>query len=171
METNEIVALTTVIASLVNVGILAFQAWKKLKPEVKKMEAEGDSEVVESSYKSLEGAVLSQNMLKERVDELQRDLIAEKKSRRDDADYFRRRIKDIEKEARDYRLWAARLAKQVIEAGKVPVPFITSLNDTDPLMTAITKEQEELDKAKGVREAELKEAAQIKQDDKNKEKK
>lgn len=141
-------------------GIL-YLSFRKLKPEVKKLELEGDSEIVDAAHVNLEGAVLSSSMLKERIDELKKDLDSEKKARREDLEYFRRRVKDIEKEARDYRLWAARLAKQVIEAGKVPVPFITSLNDTDPLITAITREQEQLELAKGNRQQELKEQKQV----------
>ena len=110
---------------------------------------------MEAAHTNMEGAVLSNSMLMNRIDELQKDLGIEKKARRDDADYFRRRIKDIEKEARDYRLWAARLAKQVIEAGKMPTPFISSLYDSDPLIATIAREQDELRMAKDSRESEL----------------
>ena len=154
---NDMIGAVAIIVTAANTIFLAYQQWKKSKPEIQKLEAEGESEIAEAAHSNLEGAVLSNQMLKARIDELQQDLSTEKKSRRDDAEYFRRRIKDIEKEARDYRLWAARLAKQVIEAGKAPVPFISSLNDTDPLITAITKEQADLEKAKNLREAELKE--------------
>lgn len=155
METNELVAIVTAIAAFVNVLSIAYQAWTKNKPEIKKIAVESDSIIVDTANDNLEGAKISSAMLKERIDELKRDLDSEKKARRDDIEYFRRRVKDIEKEARDYRLWAARLAKQVIEVGKVPVPFISSLNDTDPIITAITREQEQLAKAKDNREAEL----------------
>ena len=155
MESNEILALITAISAFANIAVVAFQSWRKLKPEVKKLEAEGDSEVVEAANTNLEGAKISQQMLKERVDDLRKEIEEVKQKRKEDADYFRRRLRDVEKEARDYRTWAARLSKQVIEAGKIPVPFISSLNDTDPLITAISREQEELGKAKDAREAEL----------------
>lgn len=152
---NDILGTMAAVIAIANTLFLAYQQWRKSQPEIKKIEAEGESEIAEAAHSNLEGAVLNNQMLKARIDELQQDLTTEKRSRRDDAEYFRRRIKDIEKEARDYRLWAARLAKQVIEAGKVPVPFISSLNDTDPLIAAITREQTELDKARTTREAEL----------------
>jgi hypothetical protein len=144
-----------IIMTIANSASLIWQAVRKNKPEIRKLESEADSEIADAAHTIQEGAVLSNQMLKDRVDDLQKDLATEKKSRRDDAEYFRRRIKDIEKEARDYRLWAARLAKQVIEAGKVPVPFISSLNDSDPLIAAITREQAELDKERTAREAEI----------------
>ena len=155
LNANEVIALITSFAAAVNVFIMAYQAWKRNKPEIKKMEAEGESEIVDAAHTNLEGAKISTEMLVNRIKELKTDLDEEKKARKTDADYFRRRIRDIEREARDYRLWAARLAKQVIEVGKVPAPFISSLNDSDPLITAITKEQEELAKAKDTRQAEL----------------
>lgn len=153
---NDIFGTIAVVVTIANTLFLAYQQWRKSQPEIKKIEAEGESEIAEAAHSNLEGAVLNNQMLKSRIDELQQDLTTEKRSRRDDAEYFRRRIKDIEKEARDYRLWAARLAKQVIEAGKVPVPFISSLNDTDPLISAITREQADLEKERSFREAELK---------------
>jgi hypothetical protein len=97
-------------------------------------------------------------MLVQRIEELKQDIASERAARKQDAEYFRRRIKDIEKESRDNRLWAARLAKQVIEAGKTPVPFISSLNDTDPLISAIAKEQEELEVARTTRQEEIRKA-------------
>lgn len=154
MEFN-LIDILVALATVANTLALIVLGFRRSKPEIKKMEREGESEIADAFHGSVEAATLSSQMLKARIDELQQDLTTEKKSRRDDADYFRRRIKDIEKEARDYRLWAARLAKQVIEAGKVPVPFISSMNDSDPLITAITREQAELEKAKGTRQAEL----------------
>lgn len=146
------------VTTFINVLAILFFSWKKNKPEVKKLEAEGDSEIVDAAHSNLEGAQLVSTMLRGQIDELKKDLETEKKSRREDADYFRRRIKDIEAEARDYRLWAARLAKQVIEAGKVPVPFISSTNDADPLLSTIEKEKEQLEQSKGKREEEIKNA-------------
>lgn len=156
MEIEQGIALLGAITTAVNIGFIIFFNWKKNTPEVKKLEVEGDSGLVSAANVNLEGAKISSEMLIDRIEELKNDLAAEKRARRDDAEYFRRRIKDIEKEARDYRLWAARLAKQVIEVGKVPVPFISSLNDTDPLISAINKEQEQLDTARSMREEELK---------------
>lgn len=153
---NNYVEVAAVITTIGNTIFLIWQAWKRSRPEIEKLEAEGDSAVADAAHSIGEGALLNNQMLKQRIDELQSDLATEKKSRRDDAEYFRRRIKDIEKESRDYRLWSARLAKQVIELGKVPAPFISSLNDTDPLIIAITKEQAELEQAKDNRQAELK---------------
>lgn len=149
---NEIVAL---LVTLANALSIIYFSWKRNKPEVKKLEAESDSEVVEAAERSLKGAEISGNMLIQRINELKSELDDEKKARKTDAEYFRRRIKEIDREARDYRLWAAKLAKQVIEAGKVPVAFVPSMNDTDPLLTAITREQVELEKARQQREQEI----------------
>jgi hypothetical protein len=158
LSTTEITALITAIAAAINVLAIAYQAWRRSKPEVKKLEAEGESELQEAVNVNLEGAKISSAMLVQRIEELKQDIASERAARKQDAEYFRRRIKDIEKESRDNRLWAARLAKQVIEAGKTPVPFISSLNDTDPLISAIAKEQEELEVARTTRQEEIRKA-------------
>ncbi len=59
------------------------------------------------------------------------------KARKEDREYFRRRIRDLERDIRDYRNWAAKLNKQVVEAGKIPVPFIPSAAESDPSLTSI----------------------------------
>lgn len=155
LNANEVIALITSFAAAVNVFIMAYQAWKRNKPEIKKMEAEGESEIVDAAHTNLEGAKLSAAMLKERIDELRTALDEERKQRKSDRDYFTRRMREIDRELSDYRSWSARLAKQVIEGGKQPVPFISSRDASDPLILAITKEQEELAKAKTTRQAEL----------------
>lgn len=155
MTTTEIIAIISSLVAGVNTIVLLYFTSKKNKPEVKKLEVEGESEIVDAAHVNLEGAQISQQMLVSRIDELKRDLESEKKARQEDAIYFKRRIKEIDREARDYRLWAARLAKQVIEAGKVPVPFISSLNDSDPLLSTISREQEQLEQAKAKREEEI----------------
>lgn len=136
--------ILTAIVGAFNIIWLAYQGWKKLKPEVKKLETEVDLDV-------LEGAARSQQMLIDRINDLQSQLNAEREARRlelsqerearklelqsekdarkKESEYLRRRIKDAEREARDYRQWAARLVKQVVEAGKVPAAFIPSPSD------------------------------------------
>ena len=157
MESNILAWLSGLLA-IINACILAYAAWKKLKPEIKKMDSETDLDV-------LEGAAKSQQMLIDRINDLQMQLTAErdvrqselqqernarladlkaekearlaelkaeKEARRKESDYLRRRIKEAEREARDYRLWAAKLVKQVVESGKIPAAFIPSLaEDTD----------------------------------------
>jgi hypothetical protein len=59
------------------------------------------------------------------------------KSRKDDVEYFRRRIRDLERESRDYRNWAAKLVKQLVDAGQIPVPFVPTVTDSDPSATSV----------------------------------
>jgi polyhydroxyalkanoate synthesis regulator phasin len=138
----------TILLAIFNAGQIVYFAWKKLKPEVKKLEIEGDSELVEAANMNLEGAKTSAQMLLDRINELKQELKEERedrkrefekerKARNDDAEYFRRRIKELDREAKDYRIWAAKLAKQVIEAGKIPAAFVPSLNDSEPSILAV----------------------------------
>lgn len=155
---NEFLTWASGILALINTIYLIYGAWKKLKPEVKKMELEADSEIADAANVNLAGAKMSGEMLMQRINELKDDLNSEKKARKEDIEYFKRRLKEIDREARDYRMWSARLAKQVIEAGKVPVPFISTSGDSDPLISVITKEQEQLNQTMEKREQELKDA-------------
>jgi hypothetical protein len=142
---NSVTEILTILITAANTLGILFIALKKWKPEVKKLEAEGDkteaevdSEIVAAANVNLAGAELSAKMLTQRIAELREDLENEKKARRDDAEYFRRRFRDAEREARDYRQWAARLAKQVIEAGKVPVAFVPSTDVDSEKLRAVT---------------------------------
>jgi uncharacterized membrane protein YgaE (UPF0421/DUF939 family) len=144
MENNLIAILTTIITAVNTLGIL-YIALQKYKPEVKKLEAESekteaevDSEIVAAANVNLAGAEVSTRMLLQRLQELKEDLENEKKARRDDAEYFRRRFREAERDARDYRQWAARLAKQVIEAGKVPVAFVPSTEGDSEKLRAVS---------------------------------
>lgn len=153
MEINELVALIGAITTALNIGFVGYMAWKKNKPEVKKMDAEAESEIVDAANLNLEGAKISAQMLLDRINELKGELEKEKqrrkdsvaaleKSRREDAEYFRRRIKDLERESRDWKTWAAKLAKQVVEAGKIPAPFVPSIGESDMSITAIRTDLE-----------------------------
>lgn len=148
------------IATLVNTIMLVYQLSRKIKPEVKKLELEGDAELVDAAHLNLESAEVSTKLLMNRIDELKKAVEEERKARQDDANYFRRRIRELDREARDYRLWAARLAKQVIEAGKQPLPFIPSLGDSDPLIDAMEKERSDLERGKEAREAQIRDDKQ-----------
>lgn len=136
----------------------------KNKPEVKKLDAEVESEFAEATNINLEGAKISAQILLDRINELKGELDTEKKRRReeiasleshysgrlermervrkDDVEYFRRRIKDLEREARDYRSWAAKLSKQVVDAKLIPVPFVPTFTDSDVGITAVRPELE-----------------------------
>jgi hypothetical protein len=165
MNVNELVTIIAAIVSALNAGFLAWLAFKKLKPELKKSEAEAEIEAIEASNLSLEGSKTSVQLLLDRVNEQKSEMDAMKKNhkeemerlensckeeiarleklRSEDAEYFKRRIKDLDKEARDYRSWAAKLVKQVVEAGKVPVAFLPSFGESDAHITAIRTELEE----------------------------
>ena len=104
----------------------------KIRKETEKIESEEDNEVAETSKVTIEGAKISTEMLMQRIEELKDDLEKEKIARKEDTAYLRRRLRDSERESRDYRAWAAGLVKQVILAGQIPVPFIPSTGDSDP---------------------------------------
>lgn len=137
MTSNEIIAIVTTLVTLFNTGAIIYFSWVKLKPEVKHMELEADTEMVDAAKLNLEGAKISGEMLLQRINDLKAELELEKKSRREDAEYFRRRIRDLERESRDYRSWAAKLVRQVIDVGLSPVPFEPNLLDTDPTITTL----------------------------------
>jgi hypothetical protein len=130
MTSSELIALVTAVAAFINVGAIAWQAWKKTKPEAKKLEAEGESELADAAKTSLESSEISSKLLMNRIEELKVAIDAEKELRKQDRIYFNRRIRELDRELHDYRNWAAQLAKQVIESGKKPAEFVLSL-DTD----------------------------------------
>lgn len=139
---DNLVEMVSMLTTLLNLGAFTYLAFRKLKPQVKKLDAEVDSEIVESANLNLEGAKISAQMLLDRINELKTELDSERnarkdeqarneQTRRDDAEYFRRRIKDVEREAADLRHWASKLVKQVVDAGQVPAPFLPSYHDSD----------------------------------------
>lgn len=177
MDINALTALISAILAVASTAVTLYLSLKRFKPEVKKLEVEVDSELVEASNLNLEGAKISAQMLLDRINELKGELDAEKKYRREsleqsekshkesmaamekanteaiaalekarkiDADYFRRRIRDLEKELRAYRVWAGTLSKQVVEAGKIPAPLLLGI-DSDTKIQAIRTELEEED--------------------------
>ena len=146
MDLQEII--TTAIA-IANTGWIIWSSWKRNKPEIKKLQSEAeraDAEV-ETEFANAaqvlgQGAKISVEVLLQSIVQLRADLENEKKSRKDDREYFQRRFREAEREARDYRIWAAKLAKQVIEAGKIPVPFVPSMLDTEQSISAMVKDEE-----------------------------
>lgn len=142
MSINEIIGIAGAVGALINIIVISWQAWKKSKPEIRKIEKEADTEDAELHKASIEGAQLSMAMLEHRLNDLQSDLSREKQARKDDYDYFRRRIRELDRENREYRSWASRLAKQVISAGLIPVAFEPIVGETDPALTAIKDDKE-----------------------------
>lgn len=163
-DTNNLERWVPLIITALNGLSLIYFAWKRNQPEVKKLDAEADLENVETANVNLEGARVSGQLLMERINDLKKELEAERALRKEElqteraaraaelqterdarkkeGEYLRRRIKEAEREARDYRQWAARLVKQVVEAGKVPSAFIPGINgDSETDISAITKEQ------------------------------
>ena len=157
---NNSIAVIGAITTIINGIILAYLTWKKARPEIRKADAEADQENVETMNINLEGAKISGQILLDRINELKGEVDDEKEkrktaeqqckdqiaaldaSRSEDREYFRRRIKDLENESRDYRRWAATLTKQVVEAGKIPAPLTLSMNESDTRITAIRTELE-----------------------------
>ena len=130
------------LGAFLNVIVISLLALKKSKSEVKKLEKEVEADDAELHKTSIEGAQLSMEMLERRLNELQQDLSREKAARKDDYDYFRRRIRELDRENREYRLWASRLAKQVIAAGLIPAPFEPITGESDPSIPQLdTKEK------------------------------
>lgn len=138
MTLKELAELLVVIATTGNTFWLTYKAWKELRPGIKKTEAETDkveaeteAELYTGAQVIAEGATVSGKLLMDRIRELREDLENEKKARREDAAYFRRRFREAEKESRDYRNWAATLAQQVIKLGGIPAPFTPTLGDSE----------------------------------------
>lgn len=166
MESNEVILILSGIVGILNAAMLVYAGWKRLKPEVKKLENETEMQEAEVARLNLQSAEISTQMLINRINELKTELEAERsarkrelaeqkeamqtkldaetEARRKESEYLRRRIKEAEREARDYRLWAAKLVKQVVESNKIPVPFVPiSLEDSDTGMAAISATMKE----------------------------
>lgn len=135
---NEIIALVTSVGALISSLVIAIISWRKWKPEVKKLEGEEQSEIGEAAESVASGAKSVVEGLQVRVTQLEAQLKAEQESRKRDTEYLRRRIRDAEQESRDYRNWAAQLARQVIQAGGQPVPFLPT-EDTETGLSAASK--------------------------------
>lgn len=146
MNINELVLLLGGIAGTLNIIWVVYSSLKKLKPEIKKLEADEDRELVEAANINVEGARISGQILLDRINEIKGDLEKEKAARKEDAEYCKRRIKELERESRDYRSWAAKLVKQVVEAGKIPVPFVPSFTDSDIILSGREEEEKRSDK-------------------------
>ena len=139
---NELIGIAGALGALVNIGIIAWQSLKRSKYEIKKLDNEGDVDFTEASLHTVEGAKISMELLQMTVEKLQKDLEAEKESRKKDTEYFRRRVREMDKENREYRTWAAKLVKQVIGAGLIPVPF-EPIQESDPSLLAVTEPKED----------------------------
>lgn len=131
MTLSDWLTILALVVPSVNTIYIIWASIKKNKSEVKKLSAEGDSEIAEGAKTLVEGAEISVKTLLNRIEELQKALDAEKASRQEDQKYFRRRFNELDGELRAYRNWTANLSRQVIEAGKIPAPYIPSSGDTD----------------------------------------
>lgn len=146
MTPRELIELLAILATIGNTVWLTYKAWKELRPSLKKTEAETDkveaeteSELYTGAQVIAEGATVSGKLLMDRIRELREDLENEKKARREDAAYFRRRFREAEKETRDWRNYAAGLAKQVIQLGGIPISFTPSLGESERGIPAISE--------------------------------
>lgn len=83
MDINTVTALVSALVALASTGVTLYLSLKKFKPEVKKLEVEVDSELVEASNLNLEGAKISAQMLLDRINELKGELDAERRLRRE----------------------------------------------------------------------------------------
>jgi hypothetical protein len=146
------------ILSAINGAFLIYSAWVKLKPEVKKMDTEVELDNIGVAEKS-------QQMLIDRINELEEliteernhrkqeleaeranwraELESERESRRRDRDYFQRRFLEADGEARAYRRWAAALVKQVVDAGRTPAIFVPFSEESQQGITPIRVEEED----------------------------
>jgi len=139
LTASEWIGIISAVGAFINIVILSWIAFKKSGKEIKKLEDESQHEIGEAVESVANASKITVETLMARITALEADLTAEKEARKRDIEYLRRRLRDAEQESRDYRSWAAQLARQVIEAGKQPVPFIPSA-DTDQGLSAIKKE-------------------------------
>lgn len=137
---SEWIGILGAIGAFINIIILSWIALKRSGKEIKKLESEEQHDLGDAVESVANASKTTVESLMARVTQLEADLMSEKEARKRDIEYLRRRLRDAEQESRDYRSWAAQLARQVIEAGKQPVPFIPSV-DTDQGLQAIKKEQ------------------------------
>lgn len=140
LTASEWIGIIGAVGAFINVIILSWIAFKKSGKEIKKLEDESQHEIGDAVESVANASKVTVDTMLARITTLEADLLSEKEARKRDIEYLRRRLRDAEQESRDYRSWAAQLARQVIEAGKQPVPFIPSV-DTDQGLQAIKKEQ------------------------------
>lgn len=155
MTYKELVELLIGLATVGNTVWITYKAWKELRPGIKKIEAdtektdaEIESELAAAAQTTAQGATVSSQLLMQRITELRQDLNNakedlenEKRARREDAAYFRRRFREAEREARDWRNYAARLAKQVIQVGAIPEQFMPSAGDSEENIPVVKEEK------------------------------
>lgn len=141
LQFSDYVAAAGALGAFVNVLILTWIAIKRFPSELKKLDVEGGVGESEEDLNTLEGAKISLEMLQLTIVKLQKDVDAEKENRKKDNEYFRRRIREMDRENREYRTWAARLVKQVINAGLIPIAF-EPIQESDPSLEPVTDPKE-----------------------------
>jgi hypothetical protein len=139
LTASEWVGIIGALGAFINIVILSWIAIKRSGKEIKKLDDESQHEIGEAVESVANASKVTVETLMVRITQLEADLISEKEARKRDIEYLRRRLRDAEQESRDYRSWAAQLARQVIEAGKQPVPFIPSV-DTDQGLQSVKKD-------------------------------
>lgn len=117
---GEMAELVSAIFAAINIIAIIWFTWTKNKPTIKKLDAEGDSEIVDAAQANLEGAKIVTTLLREQLDELRKELEIEKRARREAEEFLRQRIKELETEIQYYRSWSSRLVRQVVESGRIP---------------------------------------------------
>jgi hypothetical protein len=139
LTASEWIGIIGALGAFINIIILSWIAFKKSGKEIKKLEDESQHEIGDAVESVANASKVTVETLMTRITQLDADLTAEKEARKRDIEYLRRRLRDAEQESRDYRSWAAQLARQVIEAGKQPVPFVPSV-DTDQGLQSVKKD-------------------------------
>lgn len=110
MDREFISFLLVSLGSLLNLGLLVYQTFKKVPSEVGKMQAERAESLAEAAESNMQGAQISNTLLMER-------------------------IRELKKEKRDAWNHIAKLEKQLIEANLHPAKYQPS--DSEPRIKAI----------------------------------
>ncbi len=120
-DPNSIVWITIVGAIISTLGGLAaiYGNLYKLKPESKKLESEGESEIADAAASIANGAKVSNDMLLARLIEMEK---REKDRDMREADLLNK-VQHLEASLADWQDWANRLVHQLRSLRHEPVPF------------------------------------------------
>lgn len=125
----------TILASTVSV-IGAIITIYKLKPEVRKARADGDSAIADAAESVANGAKITNEMLMSRIAQMEkrekdRDVRDAERDKREEQ--LRAQLSSVQESLADWQDWARRLVHQLKSHGYDPVPFKKNDPKTLPL--------------------------------------
>lgn len=120
----------TILASIVSV-IGAIITIYKIKPEVRKTNADGDSAIADAAESLANGAKITNEMMMARILDMEKREEARDKREAE----LRKELDSVKSALADWQDWARRLVHQLKSHGYEPVPFKVTEEKKPPLLT------------------------------------